>query len=65
MLQRAGAVLTKGARFEFEDMMRCSVHEGDLKSIKRLVDGGISPLVFDYLGRSLLHLAVEFGQHTV
>ncbi len=58
-LHKAGARLSDESRSEYEDRMRCHVSGGNLNALKRLVDGGMSTLCVDYLGRSLLHLAVE------
>ena len=59
LLYEAGASLSADQKLKYEMKMWHYVKTSNLNALKGLVDSGISPLCVDYLGRSLLHLAVE------
>ena len=60
-LVQAGAILSRDLKSELETKLLQQVRNGDLNSVKNLVECGISLFSTDYVGKSPLHIAVEDG----
>jgi class 3 adenylate cyclase len=62
---KAGASLSDEYIQEMEDRLRHYAARGNLENVKRLVSGGISFSARDYLGKSAVDVAREFGHSHV
>ena len=61
ILVQNGAELTQEGKSNYEGKMRGYACDGNLNGLMKLIECGVSPFSVDYLGRTLLHVAVDHG----